>query len=467
MRVRSLAIAGTALAIAAAAGDARGQTLEQALVAAYTHNPTLAGQRAGVRATDEQVPQALSNWRPTITGDGDAGVETVENTAVTGTTRTQSRKPRSFGVTLSQPIFRGGRTVAAVRGAENAVRAERARLADVEQSVLLAAATAYADVYRDQAVLNLTIANEQRLRRQLEATRDRFEVGEVTRTDVFQAEARLAGATADRIGAEGDLQASRAAYRNVVGEVPGTLVRADPPGGLPPSLEGAVGTASDDNPDVVGAAFDERSARDFVDEVRGELYPEISLQGSATRSYDLGAEDNRVDDLAATLTLTVPLYQSGAVYSRLREAKQTAAERRLDLEQARRDAVESATRAWNDLEAARAQVQSFKKGVEANEVALEGVEREAAVGARTVLDILDAEQELLDSQVDLVRAERDVLVAAFELKTAVGGMTAAALALPVELYDAEAHYDEVRGRWFGGSASGEVPATDPPSSGRR
>jgi len=433
-----------------------GQTLEQAMIEAYLGNPTLAAQRASLRATDEQVPQALSNWRPTLTAEGEAGTEAINNSAATGTARGQHRDPRSMSLALEQPLYRGGRTLAATREAENSVRAARARLAAVEQSVLLEATTSFANVFRDQAVLRLNIANEQRLRRQLEATRDRFEVGEITRTDVFQAEARLARATADRIQAEGTLEASRAAYSNAVGAAPGVLSQPAMPTDVPDSFVTTVDAAEKGNPSVAAAEFDERAAIDNVDEVRGELLPTISLNGSASRSFESASESSRVDAVSATVNLTVPLYQSGAVYSRLREARQLAAQARRTLEQERRDAIESATRAWHDLEAARAHIQSFTTEVEANQVALEGVEREAAVGARTVLDILDAQQELLDAQVSLVRAERDALVAAFELKTALGTMTAARLGLGVDLYDADTHYQEVRGKWFGGSSSGEV-----------
>ena len=455
---RSWVWVGAVVAVGVVSGavPVRGQTLEQAMIEAYLGNPTLGVQRASLRATDEQIPQALSNWRPTLTAEGDAGTEAINNSAATGTARGQHRDPRSMSLALQQPLYRGGRTLAATREAENAVRAARARLAAVEQTVLLDATTSFANVFRDQAVLRLNIANEQRLRRQLEATRDRFEVGEITRTDVFQAEARLARATADRIQAEGTLEASRAAYRNAVGNAPGVLSQPAMPTDIPETFVAALDRATEDNPSVAAAEFDERAAIDNIDEVRGELLPTISLNGSASRSFETASEDSRIDDIAATLNLTVPLYQSGAVYSRLREARQLAAQARRTLEQARRDTIESATRAWNDLETARAQIQSFTTEVEANQVALEGVEREAAVGARTVLDILDAEQELLDAQVNLVRAERDAVVAAFELKTALGAMTVVRLGLDVELYDPDAHYREVRGKWFGGSSSGEV-----------
>ncbi len=210
-----LLLAATAMV---ASWPAAAQTLQEALAEAYEGNPTLNAERARLRATDEQVPQALSGYRPTITSNVQAGGRWIDSNqeSVTGQ-QDDALFQRQYGASIEQPLYRGGQTMAAVRGAENTIRSERARLESVEQTVLLDAVTAYSDVYRDQAVLELTISNEQRLNRQLEATRDRFQVGEVTRTDVSQAEARVARAVADRIRAEGDLARSRAVFRNVVG----------------------------------------------------------------------------------------------------------------------------------------------------------------------------------------------------------------------------------------------------------
>jgi len=434
---------------------AAGETLDEAWTRAYANNPSLLAQRARLRVINERVSQALGNWRPTLNLETDTGKAVIVNRELTDTDRRQQRDPTIASLSIVQPIYRGGRTLAQTRQAENQVRAERARLWSQEQVIFLSTATSFMDVLRDQAVLQLTLSNEQRLTRQLEATQDRFRVGEITRTDVFQAEARLARATADRIDAEGGLEASRATYRNVVGEVPGQLERPAVPLDLPGDLLEAIDSASTNNPNVISSEFDTEAARDTIDLVRGELLPVLQLEGRATRSLETSSEDSHVDNYEATLNLNVPLYQQGIVYSRLRAAKQNVIQNRRLLDQERRDAVEAATRGWNDLQSARAQVNSFQKQVEANEVALEGVEREASVGARTVLDILDAEQELLDSQVSLVRAQRDELVAIYQLKTALGELTARRLGLPVDLYDPEAHYNEVRDKWFGGSSSGQ------------
>ena len=410
------------------------QTLREALVEAYEGNPTLNAERARLRATDEQVPQALSGYRPTITANVQAGRSWIDSNqeSITGQ-EDDSLFERRYGASIEQPLYRGGQTVAAVRGAENTVRSERARLESVEQSVLLDAVTAYSDVYRDQAVLDLTISNEQRLNRQLEATRDRFQVGEVTRTDVSQAEARVSRAVADRIRAEGDLARSRAVFRNVVGRMPGMLPRPPLPDALPASLEKANKIAFDWNPDVTAAAFQERSALDGVDQVKGELLPSVSLIGRVQRDVDISRKDSRFDTAEALINLEVPLYQAGAVYSRLRERKQLVIEQRRRFDQSQNDAVEAATRAWNALETAVAEIQALQKPGAGQSAGIGRRRERGGVGARTVLDVLDAQQELLDSQVTLVGSERDEVVAAYQLKSSVGQLTARRLELPRRL----------------------------------
>ncbi len=436
---------------------ASAQAIEDALAKAYLNNPTLLSTRAGLRSTDESVPQALSDWRPTVEVTGSIGATVVDSSTSTETDRRQSRRPKDLGVSLTQPLFRGGRTLAATSGAENDIRAARARLLETEQNILLQAATAYLNVYRDQAVLRLNQNNEEVLQRQLEATRDRFEVGEITRTDVHQAEARLARSKADRIQPAGDLETSRANYLNIVGEpAPVTLTLPERVSDLPDSAEDAVRIAVVNNPGVIAAEFDRRASMDNVDEVWGELLPEVDVTASSTRELQTSSENSLRTTHEVTLNLTIPIYQQGSVYSRLRQARQDAAESTLLIDTERRDAAEAGTQAYESHVTARAQVDAFQTQIEASIVALEGVQREAAVGSRTVLDILDAEQELLDSRVSHVRSERDELVAAYELMSALGRLTAKDLGLTVDLYDPREHYNEVRDKWFGGTSSGGV-----------
>ena len=378
------ALVAVALGVAA---PASAETLDEALTALYGNNPTLQAARAELRATDELVPQALSGWRPTVAINGQLG-EQWEDSNISGD---ETSTPRSADLSVSQPLYRGGRTVSGTRQAEYLVRAQRERLLGIEQDALLQGVSAYMDVLRDEAVLELNKGNEQVLQRQLEAAQDRFSVGEITRTDVAQAESRLAGATAQRIAAEGQLISSRAVYLQVIGQMPGTLVEPEPAGGLPANQDETV-AGSSSTPNVRAAEYAEQAAREGVDVVYGELLPTLSLQGSLTTAEDVSSKNVRTDSAAIIAQLTIPLYQAGGVDSRVREAKQRVGQRRQDIETQRRAAAQTATTAWRALETARAQIQSFEAQVRAGEIALEGVQQEAAVGSRTVLHILDAYQ---------------------------------------------------------------------------
>jgi TolC family type I secretion outer membrane protein len=463
MFVRRATALAAALLTLTAAFTARAETLMEALATTYATNPTLAAQRAQQRQLDEQVPQALSGWRPQVSILGNAGSARLETDLVRRNTT-----PVEYGLDVTQPLFRGGRTVAQTRAAENAVRAGRARLMNIEQDVLFNAVVAYINVLAVQAVLEFEVQNEQRLTRFLEATSDRFEVGEVTRTDVYQAEARLARASADRVQAEGDLEAARAAYIQVVGTPPTNLALPEVPADLPESMIAAAEWATEGNPQVIAAEFDERSAANTVDQVRGELLPELNLRGEATRGHDVLGLDGRTDDLRATMNVEVPLYQGGAVYSRVRQAKQAVAEQRRIVDDQRREAARLATTAWSNLVASSASVEAFRTEVKANEVAVDGVLREQAVGTRTVLDVLDTQQDLLDSQRNLVNARRDELQFAYEVKRAIGTLTAELLGLPVDYYSPEVYYRDVRNQWFGtGKIDYEAaPAQSRPSKSR-
>jgi TolC family type I secretion outer membrane protein len=426
------------------------ETLAEAMAKAYSTNPQLRSERAGLRATDEGVPQALSNWRPTVTVIGEAGTTRVDSNV-----STSRREPRSAELEVSQPIYRGGRTQAETRRAEADVAAGRAQLKSTEQQILLAAVEAYMNVVSNIAVLDLARNNEQRLQRQLQAARDRFRVGEITRTDVSQAEAAVSGATAGRIRAEGALVNSRATYRAVIGDSPGTLVTPKETLNLPASEAETQGQAETRNPAVQRAQFQVESARHNVDLIRGELLPSVALTGNISTEEDTTTRGSEREAASLTAQLTVPLYQAGDVYSRLRAAKEVVSQRQEDYDDARRTALQNASLAWNTLETARAQVVSLQAQIRANEIALEGVEREALVGSRTVLDVLDAEQALLDSRVSLIAAQRDEVVARFALLGTIGTLTAKDLKLNVEIYDPERNYRDVRDQWFGA----DKPAT--------
>ncbi len=456
-RVRRVRALGPALALGlsmALAPQAGAQTLADALSMAYTTNPTLAAARAELRAVNERVPQALSNWRPSVTVTGSAGKQRIESESSFSTVE-QTTSPKVALLSVIQPIFRGGRTLADTRRSKLEVRAQRATLLSVEQDVLLRAATSYMDVWRDQAVLKLNINNEKVLERQLEASNDRFTVGEVTRTDVAQSETRLAVATAGRISAEGDLSTSKAVYEEIIGAVPGQVQVPPPLAQLPDTVDLSVEQAIGQNPSVLAANFSEQAAQQQVRSVIGELLPSVQLNGTLRHAEETSQKSQESDQAQILAEVTVPLYQQGLVYSRVREVKQISSQRRIQIEETRRRAVQEAISAWEALQTARAQIRSFETGVRSAEIALEGVTQENAVGARTVLDILDAEQELLDAKVNLVRSQRDEVVAGYALLTATGRLNAREVGLAVEIYDPEIDYNKVKGKWIGIGAPGQ------------
>ena len=430
----------------AIAHGAMAESLYEALATAYTTNPTLDAARAELRAIDENVPQVLSEWRPTVLGTVQGGHEWDEQRKPLSLE--QETNPRSFGVTVRQPVFDGFGTVAGTSLAENQVEAGRARLTDTEQIVLQNAVTAYMAVVRDTAVLELNRSNEKVLQAQLEATQARFDVGELTRTDVAQAESRLQGAIAARIQAEGQLTASNAIYLQVIGAEATSVEMPVETLALPGSRDETEALAQG-APIVRAAQFDERAAKDDIDVQFSDLLPTVAIEGSWQRQQDLGLRDSEADVASIIGQVTVPLYQAGEPDSRVRQSKQRYMQfKRLTVE-ALRAAEQEAVNAWAALQTARAQARSFEEQVRASELALEGVRQEQEVGARTILDVLDAQQEVLNAQVSLVSSQTDSVVAEFRVMAAIGTLTAAALGLPVDYYDPKVHYDAVRNKFIG------------------
>jgi outer membrane protein len=446
---------GATLAMAAAAfvaSPASAQTLTEAFAYAYNTNPQILAQRALLRATDETVPQALSNWRPTVTLTGQAGFERAGVGIQGNSTAFGSFPTRSLDLRITQPLYRGGRTEAATRQAINTVQSTRAQTLGVETTVFQAVAQAYLDVVRDQTLVEVNRNNEQVLRRQLEATQDRFRVGEVTRTDVAQAESSLAQATANRISSEGQLEISRANYARAVGHPPGRLVQPRERPVLPATREEALALAMHNNPNVISANFTELAARDNIDVVRGQLLPTISVVGDLNRSTIPSTSTlrlSRQDTATITAQLTVPLYEGGTIWSQTRQAEQTVGQRRSQVDDARRLAVQQATSSWETLQSGRAAIVSFGAAVRAAQIALEGIQQEALVGSRTVLDVLISEQQLFTTQSQLITAQHDAAVAEYNLAAAIGRLIAPELRLPVQLYDMERHYRAVKDKLFG------------------
>jgi outer membrane protein len=435
--------------VLAGTGQGRAQSIEEALIAAYLTNPDLEVQRAALRATDELVPQALGDWRPTVAIDSSAIHTDIDGQSVFGDRSSGSIDTKEASLTLDQQIYSGGETVANTERAEALVRAQRANLVATEQNVLLDAVTVYTNLLAAEAVLDFAIQNENRLRRQLQATQDRFDVGEVTRTDVAQAEASLSGAIASRVLAEGELAAAKADYRRVINQEPGRLVVPEPMRALPPSEAEAQELAEVDHPNITVAQFDLAAARADVDVALSALLPQLSVSAELTYADEPTLTQDWQRDASIGAILTVPLYQGGGEYARVRQTKQTVQQRQDDLRSAFRAVRNEVTAAWEALVTATAQIDSISEQVRANQIAVEGIRQEALVGQRTVLDVLDTENDLFQSQVDLVQARRDQIVASYRVKASVGELTVVGINLPVEPYDPEAYYLDARSRLIG------------------
>ncbi len=434
--------------------SASAESLFEALSATYLTNPTINAKRAELRAIDESVPAAKAGLRPTISQNIDAGVQRTNvglpAGAPPGFGSEGKSRPTGYDFQLNQPLFRGGRTVAEIREANANVQAGREDLRNTEQTTFLNAVTAFVDVVRDRAIVRLNENNIKVLAEQLKATKDRFEVGEVTKTDVAQAEARLSGSKSDLSVAQANLKSSRATYEQIVGHAPGPLIEAKPIDRLlPSSLNDALRVGEAENPAILQTVFLEKSAKHAIKRVKGELLPELSFEASYSKRYE---PSNTVEDTeTATFVgrVTVPLYQGGGVAARVRQAKETKRQRLRQIGEARAQVRAAVISAWGQLTSTRAQIVSDQAQVRANQIALNGVREEEKVGQRTVLDVLDAEQELLDSQVELVGSKRDAVVASYSLLQAIGRLSVPNLSLSVAEYDPDEHYRRVKNKLFG------------------
>lgn len=480
---RRLVATGFVIALTGAAFTAQAETLEWALATAYQTNPQLNSQRAITRAIDENVPQALSGYRPSVSATLSAGrqyerSETevagsvaaagIGGSRATGATgaaggtslaRTQGGlrsitqgtfDPHSAGITGTQTLFNGFQTGNRVRQAEQQVSAARETLRLIEQNVLLNAATAYMNLLRDTAILELQRSNVAVLVEQLRQTRDRFSVGEVTRTDVAQAESRLAAGRSQLATAEANFTNSRAVYRQVIGVEPGKLAPASPVDRLSPSnLPGAIASGRSANPNVTAAMFgiDVQALQVKINE--GALYPVLTVSANAQQNWDVSPLVKQRTTASLIGQLTVPIYRGGLFYSAVRQSKETLTQRRFDLETARDQVQASVVQAWGQLDAAKAQIAATQAQVSAAEIALNGVREEARVGQRTTLDVLNAQQELVNARVALVTAQRDRVVASYGLLSAVGRLSPIMLGLPISVYEPMVHYQQVRDVWAG------------------
>jgi outer membrane protein len=452
------------LAFSAAVSQARAQTLESALMQAYQNNPTLNSQRAAVRATDEGVPQALSGYRPKVTVTASGGEQTESSNARVFTSTTPLNSPAQYftqsganapygaAITATQTIFNGFQTANKTRQAESQVSAARETLRVNEQIVLLNAATAYMNLLRDGAILDLQRRNVEVLQEQLRQSRDRFNVGEVTRTDVAQSESRLAAGRSQVLSAEATYKASVATYRQVIGTDPGKLTPGTPVDRFSPlSLPNSIGFATATHPAVTMAQYNVDVALLAVKVAEGALYPTVSVQSSFQQNYMSATNLNTLSSYNASVLgqVSVPIYQGGAEYSAIRQAKETLGQKRMDLDTARDQVRQNVVQSWGLLEAAKGNIEATQSQVQAAEIALNGVREEARVGQRTTLDVLNAQQELVNARVALVTAQRDRVVASYTLLSAVGRLAPQVLGLRVPTYDPQVHYQQIRDSWAG------------------
>lgn len=430
-------------AIVGVCSTASATSLMAALAAAYANNPTLNAARAEQRAVDEGVPQALAGFRPTLTGTASSGTSWSRNSGVATTGSSWS-----VAIAVEQPIFNGFRTVNALKASESAVLAGRESLRSTEQSVLLDAVTAFMNVVREQAIVGLTAQNVDFLREQTRAAQDRLDVGEGTRTDLAQNQAAEATGVSDYNLAVANLNAAIAFYIQVVGEHPRSLAAAPIAKGLPRSADEATGLAMSNNPAVIASQYNVDIGAFNVSILEGGLLPSVSVTGSVSRSTG-GTLPGVTDSASVMGRLSVPIYEGGAISSQVRQAKERLGALRIQVD-VTRDAVRAqAVSALGLLNAAQAQIRAAQAGVRAAQLALDGVQEERRVGQSTTLDVLIAQQALLNARVLLVRAQRDAVVASYTLLSAIGRLDATSLALNVTSYDPAEHYEQVRDKWFG------------------
>jgi outer membrane protein len=456
MSVRSLhGAAATVLLVAIASpAPALADTIEAALVRAYQYNPQLNAQRALVRSTDENVSQALSGYRPKVAGTASAGYQyTDTNTSSTTTLGKETHgtdPPRSVGLTVTQTLYNGYQTANKTRAAESQVSGAREALRVLEETVLLSAATIYMDYLRDAAIVEVQRSNTRVLEETLKYTRDRYNVGIVTPTDVAQAEAQLAAGKTQELTAESNLVTTRSNFRRIIGNEPSNLAPGSPVDRLlPKSPAAAVNLSLIENPNVTAAAFgiDVNYLQVKINE--GALLPTVSLQASVQQAYEQTLTTYRSFGASAIAQVAVPVYQGGAEYSLIRQSKENLAQQRLNLEMTRDQTRANTVTAWGQLVAGRAQVASAESQVTASEIALTGVRQEATVGQRTTLDVLNAQQALVNARVALVTAQHDRVVASYAVLSAVGRLSPQVLNLPTITYDPSVHYQQVRDNWFG------------------
>ena len=472
MKIRSRALASVAIVamIAGAAAPAWAETLQDAIALAYQTNPTLLAQRANQRALDETVVQARSGLRPTLSagvsatysrtdgpdspaeegfdlnGDGDFD-DAFEREPVPASEGIVHSRTGSVSLNLSQNLWTAGRVALGIDSAQAGVLQGRETLREVEQQVLVSVISAYVSVVRDMDILRIRQENLGVLQRQLEEASARFEVGEITRTDVAQAEARLAQSEADLSSAQAQLSTSRATYAAVIGQAPGTLEAAPALPIVPTDFDDALDIALAENPGLLAAGYNLRGAELAVASARAEYRPSARITSSfggsdSLRSFTL--EDN--NNFTTTASVSIPLFTGGLNASRVAQALEQANAAQIGVEGERRSVLQTVSAYYAQVISSRATVQAGEEAVRAATVAAEGVRQEAQVGLRTTLDVLNQELELRSAQVTLASARASQYVSTAQLLASMGRLEGPALSPSIERYDPEANFNRVRNR---------------------
>ena len=437
-------------------GTARAETIGGALTKAYLNNPSLNAQRAAVRVSDESLPKAEAGMLPTIGASAQAGyaANKISTPASAGALNsTDTSLPRNYGMTVTQTLFDGNRTRNSVTQAESNVLAAREQMRTTEQQVLLSALTSYMDVLRDTAILDLNRSNVQVLVEQLRQTRDRFNVGELTRTDVAQAESSLATAQAQELGAETQLANSIAGYRFYIGDDPKNLQPVAPlTRPLPKSVADAVAISQSENPNIVAQLHNVDAALMAIKVSEAALLPSVQVQGAVSQQWDPLSYGSgyRVLQGSVTGSVNVPIWDGGSSYAGIRAAKETLGQQELTADSARDQVRAQVVQAWGANVNSTGVIKADKAAVDAAEVALVGVREEAKVGQRTTLDVLNAQQAVLTARTQLVKDEHDQVVNSYTLLSTVGRLSTRGLGLAVLEYDPRTHFDQVKHKLFGG-----------------
>lgn len=415
-------------------------SLKEALEQAYTANPVIRAEREALSATDESVARAVSEFRPDIYAEYSRGRQRLQY----GNTNRVYGDRESRQIVLNQPLFDGLGSIARYKAAKYQVEAGRAQLSTVTQDVMLQAISAYVDVLRDKEVYEISKHNVEGLQKMADATQSRFDVGEVTRTDVSQAASRVSRAESDLAEAKGNLAASIAGFRRVVQAEPNVLEVQELVPPLPGTLDEAVEVALANNPVYLRSLNTEKSLNKTVRGMKAEVLPSVALQAFMRKDEGvstLAGLDS--DNDAVMLNVNIPIYRQGSEYSRVREAKQNHQRSKYQTIDAYNEVVERVTRAWENYNASIASIQANDAAISAANEALDGVKQEQLYGQRTVLDVLDAEQELYAAKINLARASRNKIVAAYSLLAEMGQLTPQNLGLEVNLYDPVEHFEDV------------------------